>query len=150
MSSTPRKARRSRETLRLWSFDQAQAVVPYVGSIVRSLREHTLQIQNLRLRLEGLEELPGRPSRQTLIAQEECKRELQRAEEEYETALSELDALDIQLLDPIKGQALVPFVHNEQLAWYIFDLFDSQPIRAWRYQTDPEETRRKLTASQMH
>src|SRR5262245_34877745 len=30
VSSTPRKARRSRQTLRLWSFDQAQAAVPYL------------------------------------------------------------------------------------------------------------------------
>jgi len=149
VSSTPRKARRSRQTLRLWSFDQAQAAVPYLASIVRSLREHTLDIQNLRRRQTNLEDLPGRPNRKTLILQEDTRRDLIRAEDEYATALAELEALDIQLLDAQKGQALVPFVHDDQLAWYIFDVFDNQPIRAWRYQSDPDETRRKLTASQM-
>jgi len=149
VSSTPRKARRSRQALRLWTFDQAQAAAPYLGSIVRSLREHALDIQNLRRRLTALEELPGRPIRKTLILQEETKRLLHRAEDEHASALAELEALDIQLLDAIKGQALIPFVHDDQLAWYVFDLHDSQPIRGWRYQTDPDETRRKLTAAQM-
>jgi hypothetical protein len=42
--------------------------------------------------------------------------------------------------------ALVPFVHDDQSAWYFFDLFDSQPIRSWCYQSDPEQTRHPLTA----
>ena len=149
MSATPRRARRSRQTLRLWTFDQAQAAVPYIASIVRSLREHALNMQNLRRRLTSLEDLPGRPDRRTLIALEEAKRDLLRGEEEYAEALEELDSLDIQLLDAAAGQALVPFVHDDQLAWYVFDLFDSQPIRSWRFQSDPDETRRKLTAAQM-
>ena len=40
----------------------------------------------------------------------------------------------------------MPFVHDGKPAWYVFDLFDSQPIRSWRYQSDPDETRRTLTA----
>jgi hypothetical protein len=149
VSATPRKARRSRQTLRLWAFDQAQAAVPYLTSIVRSLREHALHIQSQRHRLALLEEQPGRPDRQLLIQMEEIKRDLSRAEDEYASALAELEALDIQLLDAVKGHALVPFVHDEQLAWYVFDLHDHQPIRSWRYQSDPDETRRKLTAAQM-
>lgn len=85
-----------------------------------------------------------------LIDIEELKRDLLQTEEEHATALEELDSLDIQLLDAVGGQALVPFVHDDQLAWYVFDLFDSQPIRSWRFQSDPDETRRKLTAAQMH
>ena len=50
--------------------------------------------------------------------------------------------------DPGRGVALVPFLQDNQPAWYVFDLFDSQPIRSWRYQSDPEATRRPLTAPQ--
>jgi hypothetical protein len=91
----------------------------------------------------------GRPDRTTLIALEEARRDLSRVETEHGAALEELTALDIQPLDVTRGLALVPFVHDDQLAWYVFDLFDSEPIRTWRYQTDPDETRRKLTAAQM-
>ncbi len=149
MSATPRKARRSRHSLRLWAFEQAQAAVPYLKSIVRSLREHALDIQRLHQQAQTLDELPGRPSRQTLIQLQETRRDLQRAEDEFAAAQAELEALDVQLLDAIKGQVLVPFYHNDQLAWFIFDANDSPPIRSWRYQSDPEETRRKLTPAQM-
>jgi hypothetical protein len=148
VSTTPRRARRSRHSLRLWTFDQAQAAVPYIASIVRSLREHALNIQSLRRRLAVLDAKPGRPDRSILISMEEARRDLVRTEEEHGTALEELTDLDIQPLDISRGLALVPFVHDEQLAWYIFDVFDSEPIRSWRYQTDPDETRRKLTAAQ--
>jgi len=42
----------------------------------------------------------------------------------------------------------VPFVHDGELAWYIFDLFDGNHFRFWRYQSDPEETRRPITVGQ--
>ncbi len=143
------KARRSPHTLRLWSFEDAQAAVPYLTSVIRSVREHYLEMLAQRRQLLALAERPGRPDRKALIAEQEARRELHRAEQEYQSALSELEELDIQALDPSQGTALVPFVHDDQLAWYVFDLFDSQPIRSWRYQSDPDETRRKLTTAQM-
>ena len=144
----PRRARR-RHSLRLWNFDQAQAVVPYVSSIVRSLRERSIQMKSLRNDVTQIENKPGRPDRKAIIALESARKDLSRAELAYGEALEELEALDLQLLDATQGQALVPFAHEDQLAWYIFDLFDSEPIRSWRFQSDPDETRRKLTAAQM-
>jgi hypothetical protein len=58
----------------------------------------------------------------------------------------ELGAPGVQPLDAVQGVAPVPFVHDDQSAWYLLDLFDSQPIRSWRYQSDPEPTRRPPTA----
>lgn len=149
MSSNPRRTKRTRHTLRLWAFDQAQAAVPYITSVVRSLREHALQAQSHRRHLDALENRPGRPDRARLIERDEARRELSAAEDALHQATEELEALDIYTLDALRGQALVPFAHDDQLAWYVFDLFDDQPIRSWRYQSDPEETRRKLTAAQM-
>jgi hypothetical protein len=98
--------------------------------------------------LQRLESQPGKPDRDTLIAQQEARASADRSEAQFNHAAEELHELDIFSLDPLQGQALVPFVHNEQLAWYIFDLFDTQPFRFWRYQSDPDETRRPLTARQ--
>ena len=148
MTLNPRRARR-RHSLRLWNFDQAQAVVPYVSSIVRSLRERSLIMKSLRNDVTQIENKPGRPDRKAIIALESARKDLSRAESGYAEALEELESLDLQLLDATQGQALVPFAHDDQLAWYVFDLFDSEPIRSWRFQSDPEETRRKLTAAQM-
>jgi hypothetical protein len=149
MSSHSRRTKRTRHTLRLWAFDQAQAAVPYITSVVRSLRERALQSQALRRRLEALENRPGRPDRARLIERDEVRRELSQEDDALQQATEELEALDVYVLDALRGQVLVPFAHDDQLAWYVFDLFDDQPIRSWRYQSDPEETRRKLTAAQM-
>lgn len=149
MASHSRRTKRTRHTLRLWTFDQAQTAVPYLTSVVRSIREQALAAQSLQRRLDALENRPGRPDRALLIERDELRRDHHLAEVALQEAVEELEALDVYVLDPLRGLALVPFAHDDQLAWYIFDLFDAQPIRSWRYQSDPEETRRKLTAGQM-
>jgi hypothetical protein len=149
VKSNPRRTRRSRQSLRLWTLGEARAAAPYIASIARSIREYALEARNQRRLLKSLAEKPGRPDRAELIAQQDAGRDLARAEEQLRDAIEELEGLDICCLDPIGGQVLVPFVQDEQLAWYIFDLFDPHYFRAWRYQSDPEETRRKLTALRM-
>jgi hypothetical protein len=144
----PKRARRTQQDLRVWTFPQAQAAAPYISSVVRSLREHGLEALARHRSLQRLAARAGRPRRADLIAQEEAERALSLAQDRFRDALEELHDLDIYSLEPLQGQALVPFVHDDQLAWYIFDLFDSQPFRFWRFQSDPDETRRPLTARQ--
>jgi hypothetical protein len=143
------KSRLDSSTPRLWTFEEAQAAVPYFSSVARSLREHYLEMLAKRREVQLLTERHGRPDRKTLIEEQEARRDLQKAEQDYQDALEELSELGVQPLHPGQGMALVPFVHEGESAWYVFDLFDSQPIRSWRYQSDPEETRRALAAPQM-
>jgi hypothetical protein len=95
-----------------------------------------------------LADKPGRPDRSSLISQEDALRDARRAEERVVEALAELHALDVYCLDPIGGQALIPFVEEDQLAWYVLDLYDSEPLRFWRFQNDPDDTRRPITSRQ--
>jgi hypothetical protein len=148
MKRDRKTAKRSRHELQVWTYDKARTAIPYLLSIVRSLREHAIEIQTRQQEVKRLAELPSRPDRARLIAEQEAQRELHRAESRFEDAASDLEQLDVFCLDPIHGQALVPFVHDEQLAWYIFDLFDNKHFRFWRYQSDPDETRRPITAAQ--
>ena len=142
------KSRLDSRTPRLWSLEEAQAAVPYFSSIARSLREHYLEILAKRREVQMFTERHGRPDRKALIEEQEARRDLQKAEQDYQDALEELSELNEQLLDPGQGMALVLFIQDNQSAWYVFDLFDSQPIRSWRYQSDPDQTRRALTAPQ--
>jgi hypothetical protein len=148
MKRQPKRARQQPQTIQVWTYEQAQAATPYIASIVRSLREHALQALTHYQTAKRLANRPGRPDRAALIAQQEAEQQARRSDENFREALDELQALDIYTLDPIQGQALVPFVHNDQLAWYIFDLFDAQAYRFWRFQTDPEDTRRPVTSMQ--
>ena len=96
--------------------------------------------------VQKLRERHGRPDRKALIEEQEARRDLLKAEQDYWDALRELSELGVQSLDAVQGMALVPSVRDDQSGWYIFDLFDSRPIRWWCYQSDPEQTRRPLTA----
>ncbi|MBY0228287.1 MAG: DUF2203 family protein [Gemmataceae bacterium] len=148
MAHSPKEARRRKSAIRLWTFAQAKAAIPYITSVVRSLREHTLESQKQQAKLDKITGQSGRPTRDTLIEAEETRKALHRAQDEHSGAAAELGALDIMPLDPLQGTALVPFVHDDQLAWYVFDLHEPQSFKSWRYHSDPEETRRRLTASQ--
>ena len=142
------KGKAREKTIQVWTYDQARGAVPYLTSVVRSLREHAVKALALQRQARQLAAKPGRPDRNDLIAQQEGERQAREAETRLQETIDELHALDVFSLDPTGGLALVPFVHDEQLAWYVFDLFDSQPFRFWRFQSDPDDTRRPVTSQQ--
>jgi len=142
------KGKAREKSIQVWTYEQARAAVPYLTSVVRSLREHSVEALGLQRQARRLAAKAGRPDRDDLIAQEEAERLARRAESRLQETADELHALDVYSLDPTGGVALVPFVQEEQLAWYVFDLFDSQPFRFWRYQSDPDDTRRPVTSLQ--
>jgi hypothetical protein len=144
MKRNQNEAKRRRQTLHDWSLAQAKAALGYIGSVMRSLREHRLEAQTQQSRAGKLARRPGRPGRSVIIALEEAKTAAAKAQDAFETALHELHSLDVYCLDPNQGLALIPFVHDKQLAWYVYDLFDAEPLRCWRFHSDPLETRRPL------
>ncbi len=148
MKRQPKGAKQRPQTIQVWTYEQVQSATPYISSILRSLREHALDALQQYRQAKRLANRPGRPNRTAIIAHQEAEKEASRAEDRFREALDELQGMDIYTLDPIQGQALVPFVHNDQLAWYVFDLFDAQPLRFWRFQSDPDDTRRPVTAMQ--
>jgi hypothetical protein len=141
-------AKKSRDTLQVWSLNQARAAIPYLSSVLRSMREHVLVAQSANHRARRIASRPGRTSRMDMVAIQEAEHEARQAESRFQEAAGELEEIDVFTLDPVRGQALIPFVQDEQLAWYIFDLFDNKPFRFWRFQSDPEDTRRPITPTQ--
>ena len=131
-------------TLRLWTYTEAVKALPYLRALVRSLREHWLHLQRARLQAQRLDARPGRPDRQALILRAEAAREAELAEDSFHEALGELKALDVHLLDPACGLALIPFRRGDDLAWFVFDLFDARGLVGWRFHSDPLETLRKV------
>lgn len=140
------RRRKTEETieLRLWTYAESQNARPYLRSIVRSLREHWLEMQRVRVQVERLDARPGRPDRRALIARAEAVQEADGAEQRLEEALRELMALHVYCLDPLNGLALIPFSRGGDLAWFVFDLFAPDGVEAWRFHADPLETRRPL------
>ena len=141
-----RRRRTKRGTLRairLWTYPEAAKAVPYLRSITNSLRDHWLELQKSQLAAKRLHDV-GRPSRHDMIALEETLSDAREAEDKFDAALAELMQQDMFLLDPIHGLALIPFQQGEELAWYVFDLFDEKGLTSWRYHKDPLEMRRPM------
>jgi hypothetical protein len=137
-------SRKSQRTIRLWTLDRAQQAVPYMTSILQSLREHHLEQAAAERRVQRLDARPGRLDRSALIARDEAVRRAAAARDRFDAALRELDALDVFCLDPVQGEAAVPFQHGERLAWFLLDLFAETPLQAWRYHEDAPGLQRPL------
>jgi hypothetical protein len=139
------KAKRPTHTVRPWTYEQAISALPYVRSLVRAAREHRLHAQGHDLRAERLASRPGRPDRNALIAREDAREEARKENVRFEEALEELVAIDVYCVDPLGGVAFIPFVREDQLAWFVFDLFGRDALSGWRYHDDPVETRRPIS-----
>jgi Uncharacterized conserved protein (DUF2203) len=113
----------------IWTYAEVRAVLPYVASIMGSLREHRLDLLRHRLSSRRLRAKPGRPTLETLLDQEEAAREEGRAGAEYEKTLAELESLGIRCLDSAAGLAIFTVYQDGYLREYVYDLFDSQPLR---------------------
>ena len=130
--------------IRVWTYPQAKRALPYITSVIRSAREHWLDAQGHQVRAKQLAARPGRPDRAVLLAQEEAGTEGQLALDRFRDALEELQRIEVFCVDPGKGIGVIPFVHDERLAWLIYDLFDNEEYRQWRYHDDPPEKRRPI------
>jgi hypothetical protein len=132
-------------TLRMWTYPAAQKAVPYFRSLAQSLRDGWLELRQVQEQQKKLAARPGKPDRDTLIAIEETGRELQKAEARLEEVIEEMMGLSAYCVDPRAGLAVIPFLRGQELAWFVFDLFDEQGICAWRLYSDPLEMRRPLS-----
>jgi uncharacterized protein DUF2203 len=140
-----RKGSKSRQTtIRAWTYDQARNALPYVGSVMGSLREHWIDAQHFNRHFRRLASQVGRPDRKRLLAQEELNRQAREALEAFHEAQEELNELDVFCTDPVRGEAVIPFAHDKDLAWFIYDRFDPEPLRFWRLHSDPLDTRRPI------
>ena len=138
-------SKKKARNVRVWTYDEAKKAVPYIANVMRSLREQRIEAQNLHRHVQRLTSLPGRPDRTALLAQSEADRQVREAEHRFEESMDELVGLDVFCLDPIAGQAVIPFLHAQKLAWFVFDLFDDEDhLRQWRYHDDPLDTRRPI------
>ncbi len=129
MTSNSRPTDRRNRFRSVWTYAQARAVLPYVAAIMGSLREYRLDFLRHRLAAKRLAAKPGRPRRDTLLDLEEAARAEGRADAEYQKTLAELNSLGIRCLDSVAGLAIFTVYENGYLREYVYDLFDSQPLR---------------------
>ena len=139
------KRSRPMRAIRLWTYEQAAKAVPYLRSVVGSLREHWLEALASGRSFDRLANAEGRRTRDRILAEADHVSNKERSEARFNEALAELMALDVFLVDPVRGIALIPFRKDEDLAWYVFDQFADAGLSGWRFHNDPLEECRPLT-----
>jgi hypothetical protein len=143
MKSRRHRSKRLR-ILNLWSLGDVQKAIPYLRSVIGSLREHWLEALNSERKLDLAKKQPESRERARLLRRQDLQDENRRSQTRFDDALEELNRLDVFLLDAVKGLALIPFRKEDDLAWYVFDLFSARAIIGWRYHNDPIEECRPL------
>ncbi|GEM_PF-286370 len=139
--------------LQTWSFDQVTKALPYLIDVTRSLRESYLAKQFEKRRLNKISQvLTGlgltSQGRTYLIQIQQTQFDLDLASSKYESDAQELESMGIFVVSPSNGCVAIPFLQEEQLAWYVLELYHEETICGWRYQSDPIETRRPLLTKQ--
>src|SRR5215470_9069299 len=104
--------------LHLWTYEAALRAVPYLRAVVRSVREHWLDLQLARRQIERLDSHPGRPDLRAVIRRAAAVKERDQADVKLEETFDELKVIDVYCLDPAQGLALIPFGKGDELAWY--------------------------------
>ena len=140
-----RKRSKRMKVLHLWSWSEAMKAVPYLHSIVGSLREHWLDVLNAQRKLDLADRLKKPAKRQQILEREMLEDDLERGQEKFNDALHELNGIDVFLLEPVRGLALIPFRKEDDLAWYVFDHFAPPGVVGWRYHNDAIEECKPLS-----
>lgn len=138
------KASKNTKVIKLWDYPRVQKSLPYLRSLATSLREHWLDANSKRIDEERLVGKPGRVDRDRILATASATREKEIAEEQFNDDIKEMLSLDVYPVDAVQGVVFIPFAKNEELAWFVFDLFDETNLPGWRFHHDPMETRRPL------
>src|SRR5271154_3680585 len=99
MSAKPRRTKRHVRNIQTWTYDEAKRVLPYLHSVMISLRDHRLAVVGARRDVKRLDDEPVRPTRHLMIAREESLKRAQLAQQQVREAEEELEALDIYSLD---------------------------------------------------
>ncbi len=130
--------------MRLWDWSEAKTAVPYLRSVLISLREHWLEARTAQVALDRhiSDSSPRNTGR--LLREKACQDDLTRAQDKFDLALEELAQIDVFLLDPVNGLALMPFRNENDLAWYYIDLFEPEVFAGWRFHDDPIEVCRPI------
>ena len=143
MKRNPGK-KRKQQLIQVWSFDQTIKALPYLLEVIRSLRENYLAMQFANHRLNKIGQRLGRPDRSAFIAKQEAQMDSETASSKYNQDVAELESMGMFVASPENGVVAIPFIEEEQLAWFILELYHEDHVVGWRYQSDPLDTRRAI------
>lgn len=131
--------------LRLWTYAEARKAVPYLRSLMNSLRDAWIDMRQTQEHVRRSEAILGRPNRDTIIRRDDAHRDADQAEAKLGDLIHEMLGLSFYVVDPASGVGVIPFLRGEALSWFVFDLFSEEGLIAWRLPDDSIEMRRPFS-----
>lgn len=136
-----------RPGLREWTFEEVKKRLPYLRSLLETIRESSWRANAAYSRIRRLNRKPGRPDRQRYTAIEEAQQEFVARDREVLDALEEMTELGVLCNDPVQSVAMFYWKEKHDSggfrgAWFVFCPFGNQLY--WRYDEEPETTRRDV------
>lgn len=130
---------------KLWTLNEVRDISPLIKSILATIRERYLAEQNL---ITKIKKLSGQSSRNVLIQIQELAKQAETEHIAVESAVEELNRLEVLVLDPVDSQALFLFSKCSckttlcNPAWFVYSPLGERIH--WRYDTDDMATRRDV------
>lgn len=143
MKRNPEK-KRKHLLVQIWSYGQTIKALPYLIEVLRSLRENYLAMRFAKHRSLKISQSKGRPDRSAFIAKQEAQVDSETASLKYQQDVAELESMGMFVVSPENAIVAIPFIEEEQLAWFILELYHENHVVGWRYQSDPLDTRRSI------
>ncbi|NBR05552.1 MAG: hypothetical protein EBT92_07265 [Planctomycetes bacterium] len=143
MKRNPGK-KRKQQLIQVWSYDQIVKALPYLLEVLRSLRENYLAMRFANHHSAKISQRKGRPDRSAYIAKQEAQMDSEAASLKYNQDVAEFESMGMFVVSPENGIVAIPFIEEEQLAWFILELYHEDYVVGWRFQSDPLETRRAI------
>jgi hypothetical protein len=119
----------------------SRAMLPLVGRIAKDVADHHHRLTQLRPELAQLEEYRRELTWPLRSRRYQLEEEIRAVETDYRSAVAELDALGVSVLDPLTGLVGFPTLVNERRAFFSWQPGENELVW-WNYAH--ERTRRAV------
>jgi len=143
MKRNPGK-KQKKQFVQVWSYNQTVKALPYLLEVLRSLRENYLVMRFAKYRSMKIDRSTKRPDRSVFIAKQDAQMECDVTSSKYAQDVAEFESMGIFVVSPENAIIGIPFIEEDQLAWFILSLFEKDYLVGWRFQSDPQDTRRTI------
>lgn len=133
-----------KQFVQVWSYGQTIKALPYLLEVLRSLRENYLEMRFANHRLMKIDKSAKKPDRSVFIAKQDAQMECDVTSSKVAQDVAELESMGMVVVSPENAIIGIPFIEEDQLAWFIFSLFEKDYLVGWRFTSDPQDTRRTI------
>lgn len=142
----PRKQGVGAKARTFWTPQRAHAAMGLLTRVIDDLRDATIEQKSARRGLTRLDRAAGRRNRMQFLRVQNLNDDLKEAKDHEARVLTEAKTLGVEVVDPLKGIAVLPCLTNQGMGLLVVDRFAEEPLVGWRLVDDPPNVVRRIPA----